>query len=112
MTLVMDPVCLIGGSDGRLGRWFQPASSMGDEARVVDGIVSGEEEDGQWPPGRAAILFIVSGVPNWERLSQMPNKFVFVREFKMIISQKFEYVLHNFFFTKCFIFVSIFDLSK
>ena len=59
-------------------------------ARVVGGVVRGEKEDGLWPPGLAAILFIASGVPNWERLSQMPNKFVFVREFKMIISQKFE----------------------
>ena len=59
-------------------------------ARVVGGIVSSEEKDGVWPAGLAAIVFIASGVPNWERLSQMPNKFVFVREFKMIISQKFE----------------------
>ena len=65
-------------------------SSRPRVARVVEGVVSGEEEDGLWPPGLAAILFIASGVPNWERLSQMPNKFVFVREFKMIISQKFK----------------------
>ena len=56
----------------------------------VGGVINGEKEDGLWPPGLAAILFIASGVPNWERLSQMANKFVFVREFETIISQKFE----------------------
>ena len=59
-------------------------------AQVVGGVVRGEKEDGVWPPGLAAILFIASGRPNWESLSRMPNKFVFVREFKMIISQKIE----------------------
>ena len=43
-------------------------------ARVVEGVVSGEEEDGLWPPGLAAIRFMGSGVLNWEHLMEAVQK--------------------------------------